>query len=92
MSVSTVVPAMPSPEYDRPSRFTRTGSERRATRQIAAPLAMLSFWAAIAIPAIYLPLFVLGIDTTGELLVFLALFGLHLLALIGGRYHRRSGG
>lgn len=51
-------------------------------------LSALSFWGAIALPALYLPLLLVGIDTTNGLVTFLLLFGLHVLALLGGRrYH-----
>lgn len=52
-------------------------------------LSVLSFWAAIALPALYLPFLVAGIDSTSGLLAFLCLFGLHVAALVGGRHHRR---
>lgn len=58
------------------------------TRWIRAPMAALSFWCAIILPVLYLPLFASGIETTAGLLAFLGLFGLHVLTLIGGRsYH-----
>lgn len=52
-------------------------------------LSALSFWGAIALPSVYLPLLVAGIDTTDGLLTFLLLFGLHVSALVGGRRYRR---
>lgn len=51
-------------------------------------VAMLLFWAAIVLPVSYLSLLVDGIGTTGELRTFLELFGLHVLALLGGSFHR----
>ena len=57
-------------------------------RPITGPLSALAFWAAIALPALYIPLLVAGLESTGDLSVFLGLFGLHLLALFGGRSHR----
>lgn len=51
-------------------------------------VAMLLFWAAIALPVCYLAMLVNGIGTTRELRLFFELFGLHVLALVGGRYHR----
>ena len=45
------------------------------------------FWAAIALPVWYLWLLVGGIETAAELRLFFELFGLHLVALLGGRYH-----
>ena len=50
-------------------------------------LSALSFWGAIALPAVYLPLLLTGIDTTNGLVTFFLLFGLHVLALLGGRRH-----
>lgn len=60
----------------------RVHGARRAVTAIA-------FWGAIALPAVYLPLLATGIDTSGGLLTFLLLFGVHVLALIGGRRYRR---
>lgn len=51
-------------------------------------VARLLFWAAIALPVCYLALLADGIQTTQELRSFLKLFGLHVLALLGGSYHR----
>jgi hypothetical protein len=41
------------------------------------------------LPALYLPLLLRGLDSRTDLGLFLALFGLHTLALIAGR--RRHG-
>lgn len=48
----------------------------------------LSFWGAIALPVGYVPLFVSGINTPSDLGVFLGLFAIHILALIGGRHYQ----
>ena len=55
---------------------------------VKSQVAMLLFWAAIVLPVCYLALLVDGIGTTNELRSFLELFGLHVVALAGGRYHR----
>ena len=57
---------------------------------IATPLSALAFWAAIAIPVMYVPLLATGIDGVAELGLFFGLFGLHLLALFAGRSYRRE--
>lgn len=57
---------------------------------LKAPFEMLGFWSAIALPALYLPLVVAGIDSTGELFVFLALFAAHAIALFVGRSYGRD--
>lgn len=54
-------------------------------RTIKAPLSRVAFYSAIALPALYLPLLVTGIETTNGLVLFLALLGLHIGTLIGGR-------
>lgn len=63
---------------------------RRLGQTLVAPLELLGFWSAIALPALYLPLLVTGLDTTSELVTFLALLGLHLVALVIGRSYRAN--
>jgi hypothetical protein len=58
-------------------------------RAVTDPLSALAFWTAIALPALYLPLALTGIESTGELAIFFGLFGLHLGALLAGRSYRR---
>lgn len=65
---------------------------RRAGASVASPVSMLAFWAAIALPVAYLPLLAAGIDTLPDLATFLGLFGLHVLALLGGRPHAAADG
>ncbi len=59
-------------------------------RQASSALSFLSFWAAITLPAIYLPLLLTRIESPEELVVFLGLFFLHVLTLIGGQDYRAS--
>ncbi|MFB6174049.1 MAG: hypothetical protein ABEI39_05340 [Halobacteriales archaeon] len=72
--------ALADPTDDRSPRFAS-----RARRFLAAPLSTLSFWSAIALPAVYLPLLIAGVDSQRGLVAFLGLFALHLAALVGGR-------
>ena len=67
------------------SALEGTGVGSLPDTAIAAPLSMLAFWAAIALPALYLPLLAAGIDTVYGLTAFLGLFVLHVAALVGGR-------
>lgn len=53
---------------------------------------MILFWFAIGLPVLYLPLFLTGIRTTGELLLFLGLFGIHVLTLRLSRDYRTGSG
>lgn len=74
-----------------PSASDRPNGTRRIDppgRWIRRPVSAISFWGAIALPLLYLPLFYVGIDTTDELVAFLGLFGVHILALVGGRHYR----
>jgi hypothetical protein len=48
------------------------------------------YWSAVLLPVIYIPLLLTRLHTTQDLLLFLALFGLHVIALFGGRTHRRE--
>ena len=49
----------------------------------------VAFWSAIALPFLYLPLLFTGLETTQELLAFLGLLGLNLVAFVVGHRHKR---
>lgn len=49
----------------------------------------ISFWLAIALPFLYLPLLVDGLQGANHGLVFGALLALHVGALVVGHEHRR---
>lgn len=70
-------------------RIGRLGSIVDVT-QLMVPFEMLGFWSAIVLPALYLPLLIVGIDSTSELFVFLALFAAHAVALFLGRSYGRD--
>ena len=82
---------MSQPTPSTSDRPPGTGRIDPPGRWIRRPVSAISFWGAIALPLLYLPLFYVGIDTTNELVAFLGLFGVHVLALVGGRHHRRDG-
>lgn len=71
-------------------RSTRVESSALITRWVRTSLSALSFWSAISLPVLYIPLFVSGLESTTGLGLFLGLFGLHVLALIGGRKYNRE--
>lgn len=52
---------------------------------LSEPLSAVAFWSAIALPLLYVPLLAAGLGSTQDLLLFLGLFALHLVALFGGR-------
>ena len=49
----------------------------------------VSFWGAVVLPLIYIPLLMLGVDTVETLLVFLALIALNVVLLIVGHSYQR---
>lgn len=53
--------------------------------ELSEPLSALAFWSAIGLPLLYVPLLASGLGSTQDLLLFLGLFALHLVALFGGR-------
>ncbi len=62
---------------------------RRSRVAFERTVRWLSFWAAIALPAVYLPLLSVGIgEQTGT--VFLALLGLQLIALLAGHSYNQT--
>lgn len=65
---------------DQPSR-----ERRLLVGSLSEPLSAVAFWSAIALPLLYVPLLAAGLGTTQDLLLFLGLFVLHVIALIGGR-------
>lgn len=57
---------------------------------LTTPVEMVSFWLAIALPFLYLPLLVAGVTTDGELLSVFVLVGANVLALVVGHGYRRD--
>lgn len=60
---------------------------RGVRRQLRGLVSTVSFWGAILLPALYLPLLLRGLESRAGLGLFLTLFGIHALALLGGRRH-----
>lgn len=58
-------------------------------RYVIDSIIVLGFWASIVLPAIYLPLFLSGINTNQELFIFLSLFAGHVAALYIGQGYRQ---
>lgn len=57
---------------------------------LTTPIEIVSFWLAVTLPFLYLPLLVSGVSTNGELLTVLTLLGLNVVALVVGHDHRRA--
>ncbi len=57
---------------------------------LVRPVVALSFWLAVLLPLVHLPLVATGLETTTELIRFIALLGLNAAALVLGHGHRRG--
>lgn len=54
------------------------------------PVEAAGFWAAIALPFLYIPLLATGVEEQSSQFAALLLIGLHVAALVVGRRHRAS--
>lgn len=57
---------------------------------LTTPLEMVSFWLAVALPFLYLPLLVTGVGTDGEVLSVLVLVAANVVALLVGHGYRNE--
>lgn len=63
--------------------------DRITPQSVLSPVRMVSFWVAVSIPFLYLPLVAVGIDTTFEIAAFLSLVVVNVAALrLGHSYNR----
>ena len=70
----------------------RTGTSRYLDRHlptIAKPVRVASFWLAIVLPFVYLPLLLNGLSTTGQTLTFFGLLIANVALLYTGHAHRQ---
>lgn len=67
-------------------------SDRSLLGTARAVGAAVAFWTAVVLPAAYLGLFAVGVDTPLTFALSLALPAVHALALLGGRNYRRGDG
>lgn len=73
----------------RPSSEVISGTLDGITRsQLLRPIEAIAFWSAVALPFLYLPLLVMGLETTAELMVFFGLVALNALAFVIGHRHK----
>lgn len=56
--------------------------EESVMQRFRAALQALFFWSGIVLPLFYLPLILLGPDTTRETVAVLILLGIHVLSLV----------
>lgn len=64
------------------------GTGRSLLRTARAAGSAVAFWTAVVLPAAYLGLFAVGVDTPLTFALSLALPAVHALALVGGRNYR----
>ena len=69
-------------------RWTQT--LRGLSASIAAAGRAGAFWAAVGMPFLYVPLLAFGLETQQDVLVFLGLLVVNVVALVVGRGHRRE--
>lgn len=49
------------------------------------PIEAVAFWAAVAMPFVYLPLLFTGVETSAEQIAVVALVAVHVVALVVGK-------
>lgn len=80
-TMSTTSPSMPdAPTTDLRSRIT--------LETVLKPVRATSFYAALALPLVYVPLLVSGLESVSQTTTFALLLGLHVLALAAGHGHQ----
>ncbi|OLZ42426.1 hypothetical protein A6E15_16285 [Natrinema saccharevitans] len=79
LSNESLGPSNPEAERDR----------GRLRRSVKRPVQFLSFWGAIALPFIHLPLLTQGLGDPHVTLTFLALLAINVLALYVGHGYNR---
>ena len=75
-----------TPEAERQS----DGQRSRVGRSVKRPIQFLSFWIAIALPFVHLPLLAQGLGSATATLTFLSLLGLNAVALYVGHGHNQE--
>lgn len=86
--MSNSSPTAPIDRLPRPQELVDSRLVRLSLAVVVAPLRFLSFWAAVALPFLYLPLLVGGLEGQ-QVTVFVALLLANLVALVVGHEYRR---
>lgn len=87
--MSRATPTRPDPTHPVTARETLARTAARVTSTVAAPVRTAGFWAAIALPAVYLPLLYDGLS--GDAALLAGLVALHVVSLLAGHGHGRDG-
>ena len=79
-----------SPANDLRTALEHAGTVVRPRDAVLSPVRVLAFWAAVALPFLYLPLLVTGLGTAATTTAFLALLAANAVCLFVGHAHRRE--
>ncbi|WP_144904036.1 hypothetical protein [Halobellus captivus] len=71
-------------------RLSDPSAVRPSIESLAVPLRFVAFWSAVALPFLYVPLLLGGLDGS-EPTVFLTLFAANVVALLVGHGYQRDG-
>lgn len=86
--MSNSSPTAPIDRLPRPHELVDSRLVRLSLAVVVAPLRFLAFWAAVALPFLYLPLLVGGLDGQ-QTTVFVSLLLANAVALVVGHEYRR---
>lgn len=59
------------------------------TTALSRPIEAIAFWTAVALPFLYIPLLIYGLETSGQVLAFLGLITLNVIAFVLGHGYKR---
>jgi hypothetical protein len=71
-----------------PDASTTDLRSRIGAETVLKPVRATGFYAALALPLVYVPLLFSGLETASQGITFAVLLGLHVLALAAGHGHR----
>jgi hypothetical protein len=57
---------------------------RHVSESLRKPVRLMSFWSAVALPFLHIPLLLTGLDGAADMGAFFALFALNVVALVVG--------
>ena len=86
--MSNSSPTAPIDRLPRPEELTDSRLVRLSLAVVVAPLRFLAFWVAVALPFLYLPLLVGGLQGQ-QLTVFVGLLLANVVALVVGHEYRQ---
>jgi hypothetical protein len=86
--MSNSSPTAPIDRLPRPHELVEAWPLQRSLEVVAAPLRFLAFWVAVALPFLYLPLLVGGLQGQ-QATVFAGLLSVNVAALVLGHEHGR---